>query len=273
MSESEEKQESPKCKCCKCKAGKLIGGIAIAVVVLLIIAYIFIGSIIKSSIQTVGSTLTKTNITVANVDFSAINGHLLINDLVVGNTEDYKTDCAIKLAKVEIKLQPMSLLSEKIIINDIQIIGPELTYEVAPLKMESNLGAILKNVQSFLPQKGEDDKEVEEKKEKSEKPGKKMRIDHVIVADGKIGLSTTLAGGAQANIPLPKVELSDLGKEKDLSAVEAVAQVMSSTLTGAVSSAGDAVKNIGAGAGEAVKEAGKKIGNILGIGKDKAQEK
>ena len=251
-------------KCGKCLIFKIIGIVLIILVVLLVVAVMFAGSIIKSSVQEVGSMVTKCDISIEDVDLSIFRGKLTIDNLVVGNPEGFKTESAFKLGKVHVDLVPMSLFKDRIIINDIQVIAPEITYEVAPVKLTSNIGTIQKNVESFLPASDEKE-EKDEKKEKESKPGKKIQINHVIVSDGKIKVSATFAGGNAIPIPLPKIEMNDIGKEKEVSGVEASAEVLSKTLSGVVAAASDSVKSIGSSVGDSIK-------GMFGAGKEKAEK-
>ena len=247
----------------KLTAVRIVGIIVIVLIVLLIAGVVFAGRIVKSSIQEVGSMVTKCDIKVEDVDLSLLRGKLTIDNLVVGNPEGFKTESAFKLGKVHVDLVPSSLFKDRIIINDIQVIGPEITYEVAPIKLTSNIGAIQKNVESFLPA-SDDDKDKEKEKKKEDKPGKKIQINHVIVKDGKINVSATFAGGNALPIPLPKIEMNDIGKEKEVSGVEASAEVLNKTLGGVVAAAGDSVKSIGSSVGEGIK-------GLFG-GKDKSEK-
>ncbi len=267
---------SEKKKSCKCKLLKVLGIIVVLIVILAVAGIMFAGSLIKTGIQTIGSTVTKCDITVENVSLSVLRGHLRIDNLVVNNPEGYKTPSAFTLTKVEVNLIPKSLLSDKIIVKEVEIIAPEVTYEVDPLKFSSNIGSIQKNVESFLP--AGDDKEKEEKEEKKEeKPGKKIQIDHVLIDDGKINVSATIAGGHSLPVPLPKIEMNDIGKEKEVTSLEATASILSKMFTGVIDAGNEAIKSIGSGiksAGGAVVEGAKSFGNMLGLGdKDKKEDK
>ena len=250
-------------KGCKCKALKIIGIIIVVLVVLLAAGVMFAGSIIKSSIQELGGMVTKCDINIDDVDLSILKGKLTINNLVVGNPEGFKTESAFKLGKVHVDLVPSSLFKDRIVIKDIQVIGPEITYEVAPVKLTSNIGTIQKNVEALLPSSDDKDKDDEKKDDKS-KPGKKVQIDHVIVSDGKINVSATFAGGHALPIPLPKLEMNDIGKEKDISGVQASAEVLNQTLGSVVTAASDSVKNIGGAVSDGIKGL---------FGKDKKDDK
>ncbi len=270
MSENQKK--------CKCKLFKIVGIVVALLVLLAGIGIMFADSLLKTGIQTIGSTVTKCDITVEKVRLSFLKGHLRIDNLVVKNPEGYKTPSAFTLTKVEVELVPKSLLSDKIIVKEVEILAPEVTYEVDPLKFSSNIGAIQKNVESFLP--AGDDKNDDKEEKKEEKPGKKIQIDHVLIDDGKINVSATIAGGHSLPVPLPKIEINDLGKDKEITSLEAAATILFKMFTGVIDSGNEAIKSIGisikdAGGSvvEGAKSIGKNVGDMLGFGnKEKKEE-
>jgi len=206
-------------------------GIASLVILAGIFVIVFTGTTIKHSVQIVGSTVTKCNVTVENVDFSLIKGILTIDNLVVGNPEGYKSANAFSLTKVHISLEPLSFLTNKIHIREIQVIDPQVTYEVGLL--ETNIGKLLDNVSRFSGDKkdAKEDKNEETKAEEPEKigTGKDVQVDHVLFEGGKVTVTAKLLNGkAGVPIPLPGCELRDLGKDEKITIVPLVAKVLKS---------------------------------------------
>ncbi len=263
------------CKCSSSRGAKRIKIVLCslaAFVLLVVIGILFLGLMIKTGIQTVGSTVTKCDVSVDSVSVSLLRGRLEMKNLVMSNPEGYKTDSAFRLGRIFVSMHPMSIFSgDKITIDEIIIEGPEITYEMNLLAFTSNIGAIQKNVQSFVPESGEDDakKDKEDKEEKS----KTVQISRILVSDGKINLSATVAGGLAVPVPLPTIELKDIGKDEDITPPEATATVLnevcgsvSSTAKEASKSLYDAAKTSGKVSGEAVdsiKDAGKSLLNVL----------
>ena len=189
-----------------------------------------------------------------------------------------------------------SLLSDVIEIDQVIVDAPEITYEVG--LGNSKLNTILENVNSALPSSDEEKKE--EKKEEKE-GGKKVVINLVKVTNGRIGVSAKIAGGLEAPIVLPDIEIKDLGKkEGGISMVQAAAITLKTTLLSifdVLKSSGkwlldgakaigegivDGVKSLGDGAKEGVKSLGdgaKSLGdsakdlkdNVKDIGKNAAE--
>lgn len=263
---------------------KVIGIIILVLLVAAVVMLLCLDTILKGSIEKIGSTVTKSDISIEKINLSLLKGELLLENFKVGNPEGYKTDEAFSLTKVFVSLKPSSLMSDTIQITEVQIIDPSLTFEAG--LGNTNLGTILENVNRFVPS-GDPNKPKE--KPEGDKPGKKVQIDHVVVNGGKVRLSAKILGGAALPIPLPGVELKDIGKEKEneVGMVEASAMILKEMLTGAISAVGsgatavmeggkEALESTGKAAaetGKAALESGKKLGkglmNVLGGGKEK----
>ena len=128
---------------------------------------------------------------------------------MVGNPEGFNTPHAIKLEGFSMKLQPMSVLSDKIVINEIIIEGPEFILETGVGLGKSNIGTILANIEEFT---GPIDAEpVEEESGSSEN----VQIDLLRITGGNVKVSNKLLGGQALTVPLPDIELTDIGADDD----------------------------------------------------------
>src|SRR5689334_14412823 len=112
---------------------KLIIKIAVVVVVLIVLAVavsiFYLGSIVKKGVETVGPTITKTEMKVKVVTVSLLSGHAKFSGMVIGNPEGYKSESAMKMGSVSATVQPSSVFSDKIVVKSINIEGPEITFE------------------------------------------------------------------------------------------------------------------------------------------------
>lgn len=241
-------KEGKEMKCnCKKKGCRRIGAILLGLLVVIIVALcallIFLDFVVKTGIQTVGSTVTKCKVTVEHVSISILRGKVELGDLVVGNPEGYKTEAAFKLGKIYVSMNPLSLFQGKrTYVKEILIEDPEITYELNPLELTSNIGAIQKNVESLLPPK--DEKKDEKTEEKEKKEGRPIEIALVTISGGKIRLSATFAGGIAVPVPLPTITLKDIGKEKEITPPEATATVLDQVCTSVVTQAKSSTKTV-----------------------------
>ena len=221
------------------KLKKLFVVLAVLVVLAivgLIILYLSLGKIVKAGVETVGSRVTQCEITVDSVDLALLRGKVVIKGLVVGNPEGFKTDSAFELGEVNVALRPKSFFSDTIVITDVHVDEPQFTYEVGLGR--TNIGQILKNVEAVA---GPAEEKPEEEPEADGKQ-KSVQVDHVLVENGKVRISATVLQGKAVPIPLPKVEINDIGKEKEK---ESPAEVIAKVLKEVLGSVTDVVKQSG----------------------------
>lgn len=264
------------------KALKIIGILVIILIMAVFAIILNLGKIVKTGINTVVPQVTKCEAHVDDVNFNVFGGKFEIKNLVIKNPEGYKTDQAFSLGHIFVNVKMGSLLTDVIEIEQVLIDAPEITYEVG--LGNSNLNTILENVNSSLPSSNEEKKE--EKKEEKE-GGKKVVVNLVKVTNGKIGVSAKIAGGMEAPIVLPDIEIKDLGKkEGGISMIQAAAITLKTTLLSifdVLKSSGkllldgakaigegivDGVKSLGDGAKEGVKSLGDGAKSLTDSAKD-----
>src|SRR4030095_1227005 len=171
---------------------KWILRIAIAVVALLIVAVVaaamFMGSIIKKGVETVGPTITKTDMKLDSASLSILSGSGSLKGFLLGNPQGYTTPQAIKVGKVELGVKPGTVFSDKIRITHIRVESPDITLETQGVNfMANNLNSIHANVQATA---GESDQHKEQPKGSG--ASKKLQVDEFLIAGAKVNLSSTL---------------------------------------------------------------------------------
>jgi len=240
---------------------KLIIKLVVAIVVVLVLAVVvsifYLGSIVKKGVETVGPTITKTDMKVGGVTVSLLSGHAKITGLVIGNPEGFKTESAIKMGLVSATVQPTSVFSDKIVVKSIVVQGPEITYE-GSLRGGSNLKKLLANVEAST---GGDKSAPKEPDTGAQKASKKLQVDEFVLTDGKIHVSLSELGGKSATVSLPMIHLTDLGKGSEgITPAELTEKVLTAVLDGSIKAAGSAVTDLGKGATEAIgKSAGEAV--------------
>lgn len=257
--------------------GWMAGGIAIGVAVLAICTWAAINPIIMGAVPAIGSKVTGTEVTLGGVDLSLLRGSLELRDFVVGNPEGYNTPNLMSVGRIYVKLDLLSVFSDTVHIQAIEILDPVITYEVG--MGNSNVGTLLKHLDGGGP--AADSEESAEKP--SETPtaadagqggGKKVVIDQVSVKGGSVHLSAKLMQGTAVPVPLPPITINGIGKSGDdgradegASLVEAGGRILKSICASAVDVAGKAwsgLVDVGKSAGKAIGEAGKAAGKAIG---------
>lgn len=247
---------------------KIIIGIIIAVLVLLLLSLHWLGVIItpaaKLGASTIGKKATGCDITFDNIELSLICGRLVVNNFKISNPEGYETPSIFEVEKINVKLQPLSVFKDTVVVELVEIRAPQITYEVG--LGNSNVGTLLSNIEKFSAAEEQAENAEAEKPEQdtaaeaAAEPGKKVVIDHVEVSDGSIHLAAKLTGGHALPIPLPTLTMNDIGREKEndgTSIIDASCKILTGIFTSVGQVIGDAAKWVG----DAAVSAGKAVGN------------
>jgi uncharacterized protein involved in outer membrane biogenesis len=243
---------------------KLIIRLLIGLVVVIILAVLgislFLDRIIKTGVETIGPRVTKVDVKLDSVSLSLLSGGGTIKGLVVGNPQGFKQPQAISVGQATLSLEPRSLLSDKVIINTINVQAPQITYET-DLK-HNNLSKLLQNVQEATG--GGESKPQEPSQPKEAKPAKKLQVDDFLITGGKIHVSVTALSGGAATVPLPNIHLQNLGTGPDgITAAELTKLVVDAIEKRATQAASGAVADIGKGAVYVTKDLGNTGSNTV----------
>ena len=190
----------------------LIAGV---VVIILLVGFVFLtisnlGPLVKKTVNTVGPQITKTDVEVKDVSVSIFSGQVKIKGFLLGNPKGFKSAQAMKVGSVSVDIDESTITKNPIVINKIEIIAPEITYE--KISGSDNFQTLLNNVKkSAKTEKSSKSKTASDEK----KQGKKIVINNVIVKDGKVNLTMAALAGKEITAPLPDIHLKDIGKEKD----------------------------------------------------------
>lgn len=207
--------------------------------------YTSLDSIAQSAIEKYGSEITQARVRVQSVHLSPTNGQGSISGLVIGNPKGFKTEYAVSVGNVLLAVDPMSATKEVILIRKIAVVAPHLIYEGGD--HGSNFDVIQRNVDQYL---GID-------RNKQKEPGKKLVIDSLSIRDATVSYSPALLQGKKLDLPLPDIELRDIGKAKGgvtsgelsreiIGALKnRVTKAISDSVKGAVKSVEDGAKSLG----------------------------
>jgi len=235
-------------------------GVLLIVVALVVISS-SLSSIIKAGVETVGPKITGTTMKLDGMDLSLFSGQGRLKGLVVGNPQGFQAASAFKLADAKVKVDLKTALSDKLVIEEILIDGPEITYEAGP--SGSNIGKIQQNVAAFGKSVAPKDA-AESKSPKKDPTQKKVQINDFILKNGKVTMSATMLKGQALAIPLPDIHLRDIGKESGgVTVQKATAEVFAAinkSVVQAVASSGKLLEKGVEAAGEAAKDLGSEAG-------------
>jgi len=223
-----------------------------AVVVLVLIIgggawwlYQSLDKVVASAIRSYGPEITGVSVKLDSVKIKPAEGIAAIHALELGNPKGFKTPRALALGTIRMQLDVASLTKDVVLIKEILIEQPEVSYEYA--SGGSNLDVIQRHVEAYVAEKTGGNKA-----QKDTAPQKKVIIEHLYIRDARAGVSAEVLQGKAMTLVLPEIHLADIGKKSGgATPAEATRQVV-----GAISqSASKAVAplNLG-GAMESIKK-------------------
>ena len=210
-----------------------LGAIVILLIVVVDVGISKLGPLVKMAVNTYGPKITDTELRVDDVGISLFSAEAKLKKFFLGNPKGFKSPSAMMVGSIYVDVDQGSITKNPIIINRIEVVEPEITYEKRG--KTDNFQSILNNVQKNVPQKGSAKKETAK-----EGPGKQLIINDFIVKKGKVNLAVALAGGAlgeqEIKTNLPDIHLKDIGKKKGGASAAEVAKEIVAALYGKIKS-------------------------------------
>jgi uncharacterized protein involved in outer membrane biogenesis len=194
-------------------------------------------SLIADAIRTYGPQILGVSVKLGGVKTDVANQSAALHGLVIGNPPGFATPHALSLGAVSLKLDIASLTKDVILIKEVSIVKPDITYEHK--SGGSNLDVIQRNAEKFVAEKsgGKDAKKDAGKQE----PGKKLIIERFDVNGAKAEVSADLLKGKTVSVAVPDIHLTDIGKKSNgATAGEASRQIISA-VTASVTKASSSI--------------------------------
>ena len=251
-------------------AKKIVFGILIAIVAIIVVLAVALefaaGPIVKGAAQTAGPIVLGTDISISNADVHVLSGKIDLGGMVVGAPEGFDAN-VFEMETLKIDMDTMSLVGgadKPIVIREILVENPIVTYELKGL--HDNLHAILDKIGAG------DKKDDAEDDDSSDKPGRKVVIEHFKFDGGRVRVA--VLNGKGVVVPLPAIELNDIGaKNGGVTGIEATVQVVESIVMGTLKAVAGVVGDVGGLAIEGVEAVGgaavdgvKAVGGAIGGG-------
>ena len=210
-----------------------LGAIIVLLIVVVVVGISKLGPIVKMAVNTYGPKITDTELHVDDVGISIFSAEAKLKKFFLGNPKGFKSPSAVQVGSVYVDVDEGSITKDPIIINRVEVVGPEITYEKRG--KTDNFKSILNNVQKNVP-KGESAK----KEPAKEGPGKQLIINDFIIKNGKVNLAVEMPGGVlgeqEIKADLPDIHLKDIGKKKGGASAAEVAKEIFAALYGKITS-------------------------------------
>lgn len=187
----------------------IVIGIPVVLIAVIVVFYFAFNSIVKNGIEAVGTKVLGADVVLQKVNISLFSGKVQLKGLVIGNPEGFQSESAFELGEVRVVVDLFSLLSNKIVIDEIVIDSPEITYETSGGK--NNIEALLENINDFVGTS--EDGAAGSKEDASQKSGKKIQINDFLIRNASVNLSATILQGKKLTLPLADIHLKDIGKD------------------------------------------------------------
>ncbi len=200
--------------------------------VLLFIAIYFclpsVESIIKRVVHQYGSQIIGTDVSIGGIDLELSKGIGVVKDIKIANPKGYQAPNLFYLKELGVEIDISSLTSDTIIIDNITINNPEITYEMKTLT-QNNISDILNNIEkNTATDETAQSKDNSSKSAKDDGSSKKVIIKQLTVSDGKVAAIVGAASlKAPINISLPTIKMNNIGQDKNgATPVETISKVI-----------------------------------------------
>lgn len=167
-----------------------------------------------------GSQVLGTDITVSGVFISPLSGSGTLSDLKVANNEEWESPYAFELGSVSVTVDTGSIFSDVIEIESISIVQPAITYETRITT--DNIRSLLENLSSG---------DSGAAGSSGEGSGKSMIIRELKIVDSQLNLVSAIAS---TPIPLPDIEMENIGDEEQGSSIADAIRAVLSELSGSI---------------------------------------
>ena len=226
---------------------KVIGVLALLLLIFLLLCPLWLGPVAGMVANSVVPGITGTEFNVQKIRINPYTGSLRVEKLRLANPKGYDAEDAVALDLLSVKIAPMSLLKDTIVVNDVTLESPYVSY----LNKDgtNNFDQIIANVNAGKTAKEEE--KAEEVKEEVE--GKKVMVEHLAITGTRVryGLIT---------LPIPNVVLNGIGASQGGVTIESVGLEIWEKIKSSFSSVGGA---IGGAVGDAAKMLGDGASGLL----------
>lgn len=181
----------------KKRTGIILGSILGLIVLLFLILTLTLDQIVKSNIQSIGSDILKTELTVDNVSISPFTGEGTLEGLTIANPEGYEGEEAMTIRTISIRMDPLTVLSDTVMIHEVVVQSMEVFFEVDP--SGSNLGELHGNVQAYSA-------ETESTYDAA------MVIEYFLMEESTLTATSSVGDMEPVEIQLSRMELENIGR-------------------------------------------------------------
>jgi uncharacterized protein involved in outer membrane biogenesis len=241
--------------------------VLLLLVVLFVVSIFFLGRIAKNRVEAIGPQMTQGPVTLDSADVWLMPGHVQLKGVFIGNPPGYKSDCAIKLGEISVRMNFFSALSDKVVVDQITMKSPEITVEGGLKK--NNLTKIQKNMSDYVDS-GSAPSKTPDSTNSTPKPTKKYQVNELTITAARLHFVSLLGSGKNVSISLPDIHLANLGAaEGGITSPEIAKKALEALLDSISENAGKEIGNLSKEAGSKIKKfefkkAGEQMKQLIG---------
>ena len=200
---------------------KIVKYVLLALLILIVAAlaatWFYLEPLVKTATHKFGTQIVGTDVNLGGFSLNPIKGAVELKNLTVGNPAGYSAPNLLSLGKISVKVDPKSLLSDTIVVEDISISEPTITYEM-PDFSTSNVMQIQENVAKNTAAEDAKEEKAEEQAKVTEgekaESSKTVIIRKVLIEGGALSAITPLQKHETAlNLSMPAIEIAEIGGE------------------------------------------------------------
>jgi len=182
------------------------------VVIVLLVTIFNLGTIVKTAVNSYGPDITKTQMRVGKADVSVFKAQVRLEDFVLGNPKGFSSKNAITVGSVMVDVDETTLTKDTIIIDRIEVMQPEITYEIKGTT--DNFRSIIDNLKK-VKQSEKTGEKAKPKKKSDKKDGRKVVIRDLILKNIKVKTAAAFAGGEIISTMISEIHLKNIGQKQN----------------------------------------------------------
>ena len=164
-----------------------------------------------------------TKVAIASIDVALIEGEMTIRGLAVANPEGFRTEHAFEADEVRISVELGTLLEDAVVIREIAVEKPLVTYELGP--DGSNLEAIQQHVESAAGSGEASSRDA---------PTRQILVEDLYIRGGRVAASAVFLKEKAWKAPLPDIHLENISSAGGgIAAADVIEEITSEILANA----------------------------------------
>lgn len=234
--------------------GFVFFGFLLLIALAYFVAIFFCGNLVRTAVNRMGPSILEAPVTLDEATLAPMSGKGTLTDLRIGNPAGWSQNDALRISRVQVQVQPFSVFDDPVLIEELEIESVVINYETKIVA--SNISDLLKNAEKSL---GSGPNSAETKTA----DGKPIRliVKKLVLRNASVNLS---AGGQSMVIPLPEIDLVDLGvKEGGLTPPQLGFAILRSVTANVVAASTRALGTVGGTTGAAALENAKQLGEAI----------